>query len=180
MAFLGQTFDPSTVPPAQDFTPLPSGEYPAMIIDSEMKPTKAGTGQYLELTFQVIDGPMKGRLVWSRLNLDNPNAKAVEIAQRDLSAICHAAGVGAINDSSALHNRPMLIRVEYQPAGPKRDREGNEVKAYKRFDGATVAAPPAPQGYQQQPAQSNPFAPQQQQTPAPPANQPPSWAKPAA
>ena len=168
MAFLGNTFDPNAVEPAQDFAPLPSGEYPAVITDSEMKPTKAGTGQYLELTFQVVDGPAKGRLVWSRLNLDNPNPKAVEIAQRDLSAICAAAGINqAINDSQHLHNRPMVIRVEFVPAGPKNNRDGNEVKAYKRLEGAPLAA------------QASPFvSPAQAAQPA--ANQAPNWAKPAA
>jgi hypothetical protein len=168
MAFLGNAFDPTTVPPADDFTPLPSGEYPAMIIDSEMKPTKAGTGQYLELTFQVIDGPMKNRLVWSRLNLENPNPKAVEIAQRDLSAICAAAGIQhAITDSTPLHNRPLVIRVEFVPAGPKNNRDGNEIKAYKRLDGAPQASPFA-------------ATPAQQAAPPPPAAAP-GWAhKPAA
>ena len=37
-----------------------------------MKATKAGTGQYLQLGFQILDGPHKGRKLWARLNLDNP------------------------------------------------------------------------------------------------------------
>ncbi len=175
MAFLGTTFDPNTVAPSQDFQPLPSGEYPAIITDSEMRPTKRGDGQYLELTFQIIDGPMKGRLVWSRLNLENPNQKAVEIAQRDLSAICHAVGITrAITDSQQLHNLPMMIRVEFIPAGTKgSDRDSNEVKAYKRLEGA-----PAPA------AQPSPFAapPAAQSSAAAPAAAPsaPAWARPAA
>ncbi len=179
MAFLGQQFDPNAVPPREDFTPLPSGEYPVIITDSDMKPTKAGTGQYLELTFQVIDGPSKGRLVWARLNLDNPNPKAVEIAQRDLSAICHAVGhAQALTDSQVLHNRPLVIRVEFVQAGGRNQHDGNEVKAYKRLDGAAPAhaAPPAQQYAPSQP-QVSPFA---QAQPATPANQPPAWAKPAA
>lgn len=174
MAFLGQAFDPNTVPPAQDFSPLPSGEYPAIITESDMKPTKAGTGQYLELTFQVIDGPAKGRLVWARLNLDNPNPKAVEIAQRDLSTICAAAGIReAITDSQVLHNKPMVIRVEFVPAGPKNQRDGNEIKGYKQLEGAAGHSPQQPSPFVQTPAGS----PQQ----APAANQAPSWMnKPAA
>ena len=83
-------FDAATVDPATDFEPLPAGKYLAVITDSEMKPTKAGTGHYLQMTFQVIDGPFKNRLLWSRLNLDNPNRQAVQIAQGELSAICRA------------------------------------------------------------------------------------------
>ena len=66
-------FDANNVDPATDFEPLPAGKYIAIITDSQMKPTKSGAGHYLELTFQVIDGPFKNRLLWSRLNLDNPN-----------------------------------------------------------------------------------------------------------
>jgi hypothetical protein len=178
MAFLGNPFNPADVPPANDITPLPSGEYPAVIVDSDMKPTKAGTGQYLELHFQVIDGPMKGRQVWGRLNLDNPNPKAVEIAQRDLSAICQALGITqTITDSAALHNRPLMIRVEYRE-GTGQFGASNEVKAYKRLEGVPQAQP-VPQQYAAQPVQQyappSPFAQPQPAAPAVPA-----WAKPAA
>jgi len=40
-----------------------------------MKPTKTGSGTYLELTFQVIEGQYKNRLLWSRLNLSNPTIR---------------------------------------------------------------------------------------------------------
>ena len=42
--------------------------------------SQAGTGSYLNLTFEILDGNYKGRKVWSRLNLDNPNQQAVQIA----------------------------------------------------------------------------------------------------
>src|SRR5574337_281755 len=104
MAFLGNYVDPNA-PAAQDFAPVPSGEYPAIITDSDMKPTKKNDGQYLELTYQIIDGPYKGRLVWGRLNLDNPNAQAVAIAQGQLNAIVAACGItAAMSDSQQLHN----------------------------------------------------------------------------
>lgn len=146
MAFLGGTFDANAVEPAQDLAPIPSGEYLAHIIDSDMKATKSGTGQYLELTYEVIDGPYKGRKVWTRLNLHNPNAKAVEIAQRDLSAICHATGQLQVQDSQQLHYKPHVIRVEYVEAdGDRRQRAGNEVKAYKRAEGYAPTITPGPQ-----------------------------------
>jgi hypothetical protein len=46
-------------------------------------------------------------VIWSRLNLDNP--KAVEIARRDLSAICRAVGVLTPGDSSELHDLPLVL-----------------------------------------------------------------------
>lgn len=141
MANIGH-FDPTTVAPREDFTPLPTGEYNAQIVDSDVKPTKNNNGHYAELTFEVMDGPHKGRKAWARLNLDNPNPKAVEIAQRELSAICHATGwLKPVSDTQVLHYKPLVIRVEYvQADGVKRTTDTNEIKAYKAPPGGVGAA----------------------------------------
>lgn len=147
MALIGH-FNAAEVAPQQDYTPVPTGEYIAQIIDSDMKPTKRGDGQYLELTYEILDGEQKGRRVWVRLNLDNPNGKAVEIAQRQLSSICHAVDTLNVTDSQQLHYKPHVIRVEYVKAdGIKTQNDTNEVKAWKKIEGqlpASASAPPAP------------------------------------
>jgi hypothetical protein len=56
-------FNANTVEPATDFEPIPAGKYVAAVVASEMKPTKAGTGNYLELTFEVLEGEFKGRMI---------------------------------------------------------------------------------------------------------------------
>ena len=45
------TFDASSISPADPFEPLPAGKYQAQVAQSEMRPTKAGDGQYLWLEF---------------------------------------------------------------------------------------------------------------------------------
>jgi len=147
MANLGN-FNANNVDPATDFEPIPAGKYLAVITDSEMKPTKSGNGNYLELTFQVIDGPFKGRMLWSRLNLDNPSAQAVQIAQGELSAVCRAVGVMQPKDSIELHNVPLLVTVKCK----KRDDTGdvvNEIRGYGKKEAAngtpqqeTTSTPP--------------------------------------
>jgi hypothetical protein len=135
-----QGFDARTVEPSTDFEAIPAGKYVAIIADSEMKQTKSGTGSYLELTFQIVEGEFKGRNLWARLNLDNPNAVAVKIAQGELSAICRAIGVMAPNDSCELHNLPLVITVKCK----KREDTGeitNEVKGYAKKE-ATAGQPP--------------------------------------
>ena len=145
MAFIGD-FDANTVEPV-DFSPLPSGEYTVLISNSEMRSTKSGDGQYLALTFQVLEGPKQGRMLWHNLNLINNNPKAVEIAQRELSAICHAVNVMRIKDSTQLHDLPMKITVEFIPAKP--DGKGgewpekNRIKKWTAINGASQAAPSA-------------------------------------
>ena len=137
MADLGN-FNAHDVSPTTDFEPLAAGKYLAVITDSEMKPTKSGNGSYLELTFQVIEGPFKGRLLWSRLNLDNPSPQAVQIAQGELSSICHAVGVMRPKDSIELHNLPLLVTVKCK----KRDDTGdvvNEIRGYAKREAVTGA-----------------------------------------
>lgn len=133
-----QGFDANNVPPATGFEPVPAGKYLAVITESEMKPTKAGNGQYLEFIFEIIEGPHKGRRLWARLNLENPNAQAVQIAKAELSAICRAVGVMAPRDSTELHNLPLVIAVKCR----KRADTGeisNEIGAYTKKD----SPPPA-------------------------------------
>lgn len=128
-------FNANEVDPATSFDPIPAGKYLAVITESEMKPTKAGTGSYLQLTFQIIEGEFKNRLLWARLNLNNSNATTVKIARAELSAICHAVSVLAPKDSVELHNLPLLITVKLK----KRDDTGemtNEVKGYAKKEAA--------------------------------------------
>ncbi|TWU38657.1 hypothetical protein Q31b_37350 [Novipirellula aureliae] len=131
-------FDANQVEPTNSLEPIPAGKYVAVITDSEMKPTKAGTGQYLQLTFEIIDGEFKGRLLWVRLNLDNPNETAVQIAQAELSAICRAAGVMIAKDSQELHSLPMVISVRLKRRIDTGDMQ-NEIRGYS----ATATAPVA-------------------------------------
>ncbi|MBK9187354.1 MAG: DUF669 domain-containing protein [Phycisphaerales bacterium] len=131
-------FNAGDVDPSVGFDPIPAGKYLAVITESEMKPTKAGQGRYLELTFQILDGPHKGRLVWSRLNLENSNPTTVKLARAELSAVCRAVGVMAPKDSVELHNIPLEVSVGCK----KRQDTGditNVVKGYARKGGGTAA-----------------------------------------
>lgn len=130
-------FNASDVDPDFAFDPIPAGDYMAAITNSEMKPTKKGTGQYLELTFQVLEGEHKGRLLWARLNLDNPDAQAVRIARAELSAICRAVGVLAPKDSVELHNLPLAIKVGLK----NRKDTGEPANVIKGYESKGTAAP---------------------------------------
>ena len=94
-------FNANEVEPADELEPIPTGKYVAVITDSEMKPTKSGSGNYLQLTFQVIEGEYANRLLWVRLNLENPNSTAVEIAMK--TACLHTGKPGVIAFTGAYH-----------------------------------------------------------------------------
>ena len=136
-------FNASEVEPTTTFEPLPAGKYLAAITESEMKPTKSGSGSYLQLTFTILEGEYKNRVLWARLNLNNPNTTAVKIARGELSAICRAVGVLQPRDSVDLHNLPLVITVKLK----KREDTGeltNEIKGYARKDAADGRQPQAP------------------------------------
>lgn len=134
-------FNAGDVPPSTSPPPVPAGQYRVHAVESGVKPTKDGKGRYLEIVFQVLDGEYKGRKIWDRLNIVNPNQKTQEIAQRTLSAICHAVGVLKLGNSSQLHHIPLLVRVkvtEDPGYGPK-----NEVTRYSLIEGGPGIKPPA-------------------------------------
>jgi len=125
-AFGGSGFNAANVNPESQFSPVPKGKYLVIITESEMKQTKAGDGQYLQLTHEIVEeGAYKGRKIWSRLNIVNRNKTAEEIAHRTLSSLCHATGVMQLTDSTQLHNIPVVADVKVS-----KDGEQNEIPSY--------------------------------------------------
>ena len=136
-------FNAEEFEPTQSREPIPAGQYTAVITASEVKQTKKGDGAYLQLIFEIMDGPHAKRLLFSRLNLENPNETAVQIAQQELASICRAVGVMQPSDSVELHNLPLVIQVQCK----KRPDTGgitNEIVGYsKRQSPPTQPASPA-------------------------------------
>lgn len=197
-------FDATQVAPEMGFETVPAGWYNAMIDQSEMKPTKDGSGAYLEARFNIIDGQYANRKIFMRLNLRNTNPVAQEIAYKQLSAIAHAVGVLHVQDSSQLHGLPMKIKVKLRKDTTGQYEDSNEISTIKNINEQVdmgAQAPAAPGGFgggaapggmppgfgapqqaptQQQWQQMQNFGQAPQQAPAPqqqPAQQP--WQQPA-
>jgi len=123
-------FNSEEVEPRKALEAIPAGKYKVVAISSEEKSTKKNDGSYIEFVFEVIEGEYKGRKLWDRLNLNNPNPTAVEIAKQTLSAICRAAGVRHLKDTQQLHDLPLLAKVV-----AKLDKESgdtrNDIKGYE-------------------------------------------------
>ena len=137
----GYNFNAEEVEPSSSFDPIPAGWYTAIISSSEMKATRDGYGEYLSLTLQVIEGQYENRLVFARLNLKNANEKAVDIARKDLAAICRAVGVMSPKSSEELHDKPLMIKVKVRPASGDYEAS-NDIGGYKAVEGANLT--PAP------------------------------------
>jgi hypothetical protein len=173
-------FDASKVVPKRESEALPAGRYTVTITESEQVPTRAGDGSFLKLTFRVEQGPYARRLLWTRLNLENPNPRAVEIAQGELSAICHAVGVLRPGDATDLHGIPLVVRVTQVP---RRDtgEMSNEIKGYEAAQDQPAPGPrqsqPTTPGYRPsygpKGAVRPPAAPAWSRKPNPPTDQAP-------
>lgn len=138
--FNARTVEPDTGIP----DPVPAGWYNVMADQSSMEATNDGNGAYLEVRYTILDGQYKGRKLFSRFNVRNNSAKAVEIAYRQLSALCHAVQVYEMQDSQQLHGIPLKLKVSLREA--RRDEQtgkqyeaSNEVKAWKHINEPTDA-----------------------------------------
>lgn len=139
MAQLFAQFDATTVAPQDTFDCLPAGIYIAQATDSEIKPLKSGNGSALNFTFTVLDGQFAGRKLFARLNIQHSNKTAEDIAQKQLSQLCHAAGVLKVSDSSQLHNKPVKIKVSIRKDDSGQYGDQNEIKAFEAIK--SIAAP---------------------------------------
>lgn len=126
-------FNAEEVEPQTGFDALPAGKYEVCIIESEERANKSGNGSHIYLKFQVIDGEFKNRNLFARLNLDNPNQTAVNIAKAELSAICRAVGVLQPKDSVDLHNIPLVAVVKQ---GEYNGQATNEIARYEKKETA--------------------------------------------
>lgn len=141
MASFGHTFDASAVEPFAAYEVLPPGKYLAQIVNSEMRVTKDGNGQYLYLEIDVLEGPYAGRKLFDRLNLVHMNPEVSELAKRTLSAICRAVGKLQVSDSDQLHLIAFIADVRVRP--PKGQYgESNSIRYLPRAPQSGVA--PAP------------------------------------
>ena len=134
-------FNANEVQPSSGFDPIPAGKYVAVINDDIMKDTKSGNGRYLQLEFEIIEGEYRGRKLWARLNLENPNAQTVQIARSELSAICRAVNVMQLRDTVELHNLPLVISVRCKK-NRETDEMQNEIAGYEAKQSYSAAAPP--------------------------------------
>jgi len=138
-------FNAQEIEPRKVFDLLPAGKYKIVISASEEKQTKKGDGSYLSLEMTVVEGEHEGRKLFDRLNLNNPNDVAAGIARQTLSAICRAVGIQTPQQSSDLHDVPLVAVVKVVP--PKGEYEAkNEVKGYESAGAGEPAGVTVPKG----------------------------------
>jgi hypothetical protein len=127
-------------PVRSGWDPLPPGDYTACVTSTEVKPTKAGNGEYIELTIEIMDGDFSGRKIWERLNINNPSEQTVQIARSQLNQLATALGQVPLKDTDQLLEIPFTLTLDID----RKDNTRNRVMGYSSASSAPrVAAKPA-------------------------------------
>ena len=143
MAFLNETFSIDTLPQSEnEFSPLPAGWYQVHITGAELRPTKAGTGAYIAVRYDVLGPTHQGRVVFGNLNIRNPSPKAEEIGRQQLGSLMRAIGLAQVSDTDQLIGGQLTIKLAVRPADGQYEAS-NDVKDFKAVGGAAAAAPAA-------------------------------------
>ncbi len=118
---------------AEDFAPLPSGEYVARIVGGELFTSKTkGTAGY-KLAFRVLDGDHQGRQFWHDVWL---TPAALPMAKRDL------AKLGVTSLEQLERPLPPGIRCKLKLA-LRKDDGGGEINKLRRLDVIGIDPPDA-------------------------------------
>jgi hypothetical protein len=113
-----------TAKTAEEFEPLPRGEYTACIIDGTLAKAKTGTPSY-KLMFQVIEGEHAGRRFWHDVFL---TPAAMPMAKRDLGKL-------GVKDLWEDLSKPLPARITCRvQLALRTDDDGIERNKVKRFD----------------------------------------------
>jgi hypothetical protein len=123
----------------RNFDPLPPGWYDVCITEGEIKATKAGTGQYLKLRYDVEGPSHQGRCVFGNLNLRNPNPEAERIGSQQMGELLRAVGLPEAKDSDQFIGKRLSVKLAVKES--EQYGASNEVKAFKANGSVQAAAP---------------------------------------
>jgi hypothetical protein len=134
-------------PNDQGFSPIPAGWYDATIVAAEHRDTKAGTGSYISVRYNVTGPTHANRQVFANYNIDNPNPKAQEIGLQQMRELGKACGIPMLSDTDQLIGRHVQIKVSIQTSeqwGDKNEVKGSRSAGSTPPPGIFAAQPTAP------------------------------------
>jgi hypothetical protein len=116
-----------------DFAPIPEGEYTMEVKAAEIKPTKAGDGEYINIQTVVLGPSFAGRVVFTIVNIKNKNETAEAIGLRQLKELRTACGIAVLRDTDELLGRCFIGKVKIQKSSEYGDK--NTVTSFKSING---------------------------------------------
>lgn len=149
MAFLGETFGVDDLPQSdRNYELIPEGWYNVTITKAELGNTKSGTGQKIDIRYDIIGPTQQGRVVFQAVNIRNQSQKAEEIGRQQLGEIMRAIGLAKVEDTDQLVGGQLCIKIKIREASERDKAAGyndprNEVAGFKAISGG-MAPQPAP------------------------------------
>lgn len=144
MAQLGKKFDATAHDTEQrDYEELPNGIYKLEIEASDVAETSTGSGTILKTTMVVVEPEQyAGRKLFNNYNLENKNAQAQEIGQKQFASLCRAIGVSEVEDSEDLHFHSFTAKIGLgKPSKDGQYPARAEIKRYYFEDEGNVPDP---------------------------------------
>ena len=137
------------------FDPLPAGWYIAKITQADLTQTKAGTGQYIKMRFDITGPTHEGRVVFANININNPNPTAEKIGRGQLRQMRDAMGMGELKDTDQLIGGDLQIKLSVKH--DEQYGDSNDVKGFKPIGGGSASPMPNPAQAATASAAASPF-----------------------
>ena len=96
--------------------PIPAGWYEVSINSTQLKQTKAGTGEYIALRYKLLGPAHQGRVIVGMLNIRNPNPKTQDIGIQQLGELMRAIGLASVEDTDQLIGGHLEVEVKISEA----------------------------------------------------------------
>lgn len=134
---------------------IPSGQYQALVVASELKSTKTG-GQMVVFDIVITQGAHAHTEFKEYVNIVNNSEDAVRIGYQTIANIGKALGLANVTTTEELHNKPLMIEVGKEDGKPWVDsngvtREGKDKSVIKKFLPIPSGGAPTPQPEAAQP-----------------------------
>jgi hypothetical protein len=150
MAFIGETITVDELPQSErNYELIPEGWYTANITKAELNNTKAGTGQKIDVRYDITGPTQQGRVIFASVNIRNPSQKAEEIGRQQLGEIMRAIGLAQVTDTDQLIGATLQIKIKVRQPTERDKAAGyyeskNEVAGWKSSGGGASIPVTAP------------------------------------
>lgn len=152
----GFNIDLNNTAPAteRDYSPLPAGWYPAVLLEFDVKPMKDNVGLSAKVMMKVTEGEFSNRQIRDWLTLvHNTSPQANDIGQSRLRAWCDAVGIPPnLSSADPLIGKTVLVKVKQETGKDWTDKDGvvrkgrleNRIETFKAYGPVPAAVPPTP------------------------------------
>lgn len=147
MAFLGETFSVSDLPQSdRNYDLIPEGWYTVKITQADVKPTKSGTGEKIDVRYDILGPTQQGRVIFGSVNIRNQSAQAEQIGRQQLGEIMRAIGLERIENTDQMIGGELQIKIKIkQPSDKDRaagyDQARNDIAGFKACEGRSAPLP---------------------------------------